>query len=138
MKIESNRPVRTAVSRRTKGSQQGEAFIPGMAAEVAASPIGAPALVTGLDALFSLQEVPDATAERRQALTRGNQLLDRLDDLKLGLLTGSMSRADLSDLARLARSQSVTVSDPDLRDLLGHIELRAAVELAKLSQRDTA
>jgi hypothetical protein len=82
--------------------------------------------------LFALQEVPDATAGRKRALARGHRLLDRLDELRLGLLLGHIARDKLADLARLARDGGQEVDDPNLREILAEIELRAEVELAKL------
>jgi hypothetical protein len=63
-------------------------------------------------------------------------MLDRLDDLKRGLLLGSIGRDKLADLARLAREGSAQISDPQVRDVLQEIELRARVELAKLEPRE--
>jgi hypothetical protein len=134
MKIENNRPVRSSAARRDGRPSGGSGFSLGVLSEPAASAVAAAPLLSGVDALFALQEVPDATAEHRQAMARGNEILDRLDDLRLGLLTGTMSRTKLTDLARLARSQSHRISDPRLREVLSEIELRAAVELAKMSQ----
>jgi len=89
------------------------------------------AALSGLEALFALQEVPDATTGRKRALARGTKLLDRLDDLRVGLLLGHISRDKLSELAQLAREGSQGLDDPELREILEEIELRAAVELAK-------
>ncbi len=59
-------------------------------------------------------------------------MLDKLDALRQGLLRGAMSRGDLMDLAKLVRARQEVGADPELRAILGDIELRAAVELAKL------
>jgi len=60
-------------------------------------------------------------------------MLDRLDDIRLGLLTGTVSKERLSELSRLARVRRAEVDDPRLVEVLDEIELRAEVELAKLS-----
>ncbi|HWK43269.1 MAG TPA: flagellar assembly protein FliX [Stellaceae bacterium] len=135
MKIENNRPIRSSQPRGGGKSTASGDFAASFASETSAAPLASAPITSGVDALFALQELPDATAERRRATARGSQILDRLEDLKMGLLTGTMSSAKLTDLMTLARTQSQTITDPELRDLLGEIEVRAAVELAKLDQQ---
>ena len=136
MKIDANRPIGTGPARRDTKPSGSSGFadnlpVDGAADQGAAAVAAAPA-TSGLEALFALQEVPDATAGRKRAFARGQKLLDRLDDLRLGLLLGHISRDKLGDLARLAREGSKDLDDPALREILGEIELRAEVELAKL------
>ena len=89
-----------------------------------------------VEGLLAFQEVEDPTSGlRRRAWRRGLELLDRLDELKLGIVNGSFSSQRLADLAQLARSGRLATQDPGLEQVLGEIELRAAVEIAKL-QRD--
>ncbi len=138
MKVEGNRPVGPAGVRKD-GKKSGSGFADNLKLDdegLAANSVGAPQVLSGLDALFALQAVPDATADRKKALARGDQLLDRLEDLKRGILLGSVSREKLGDLARLAREGSQSVDDPTLRNTLQEIELRAQVELTKLQMRD--
>ena len=75
------------------------------------------------------REEPD-TAARRDAST----MLDRLDDIRHGLLLGRLPAGVLADLERVARRDAAGISDPQLRSLLDEIVLRARVELAKLAQ----
>ena len=89
--------------------------------------------MNAVDGLFQLQEVPDALAQRRRAVQRGNTLLDRLDDLRLALLAGSLSPGQLSELQRAVSSERGLVDDPRLLSVLDEIDLRARVELAKLT-----
>ena len=60
-------------------------------------------------------------------------MLDRLDDIRLGLLTGTVSKERLTELSRMARVRRGETDDPRLVEVLDEIELRAEVELAKLS-----
>ena len=60
-------------------------------------------------------------------------ILDRLDEIRHGLLSGSLSLAQVTGLANLVRSRRATIADPRLRDVLDEIELRAEVEIAKLT-----
>jgi hypothetical protein len=64
-------------------------------------------------------------------VTRAETLLDRLDELRHGLLMGTLGRAQLHELGRLVRLQRDAVDDPGLIAVLDDIDLRAQVELAK-------
>lgn len=91
--------------------------------------------LAAVDALLAAQSVTDATDDegRRRMIRRGEDILDRLEDIRLGLLTGSLPRERLIDLARMVRSRREAVADPRLAAILDEIELRAEVELAKYS-----
>ncbi len=136
MKIESSGPVRPGAT--AKGAKRAAAsdFADNLASTESTEPapagIGAASAVGGIAALLALQEVPDASVGRSKALLRADQMLDRLEDLRRGLLLGVIARDKLGDLARLAREGATGVGDPKLREILGEIELRAEVELAKL------
>ena len=94
--------------------------------------------VAGVSALMALQGVEDATERRRRALRRGGGLLDRLEDLKLALLSGEAGEGTLERLGRSLREERPIDADPDLNSLLAQIDLRAAVELAKADLRRNA
>ena len=65
---------------------------------------------------------------------RGEDILDQLDELKHGLLIGAFSPVKLDNLLVMIRQQQSNVTDPNLREILAEIEVRAAVELAKLGK----
>ena len=66
-------------------------------------------------------------------------MLDVLDDIKVGLLGGELTMSDLDRLRRAVRDERAHTDDPNLEAVLDEIELRAAVEVAKLEQaRDAA
>jgi len=115
------------------GPAKSGGFARALAEDAPASGVGAAGRIDALNGVFALQEVTDPTERRRLARRRGNELLDRLDDIRHGLLVGAIPLADLEDLARVLRAHRGDVDDPRLADLLDHIDLRAAVELAKLS-----
>lgn len=136
MRVDGNRPIQPAATRRDARSSVAGAgsFAEALGAEQTAAPHGA-APAIGISALFALQEVPDATVRRRKAMARASKLLDRLDSLRLGLLDGAIDQVSLAELASAARSAREDSGDPALQSVLDEIELRAAVELAKLSSR---
>lgn len=93
--------------------------------------------VTAVDSLLLVQEVGDATQDdarrrnREKAAKRGTDILDHLDELRLGLLSGNYPPEKVAELARLIRAKKENVDDPKLMAVLEEIELRAEVELAK-------
>jgi hypothetical protein len=99
--------------------------------------VDAPSAVGGIDALLAAQAVGDALdgEERRRLVKYGEDLLDKLDEIRHGLLLGSISKDKLIALAQMVRSRRGHVMDPRLSAVLDEIELRAEVELAKLSVR---
>lgn len=97
---------------------------------------GAPSALGAVDALLMAQTVGDATdrEQRRRLIRRGEDILDRLEDLRHGLLLGIVPKEKLIDLAQMVRTQRESCGDPRLAALLDEIELRAEVEIAKLSR----
>ena len=91
--------------------------------------------VGGIDALIALQGIGDPTERRRQAIKRGRLALDALDELKLGLLGGLLSPAILTKLRSAAAFLKDASGDANLDSVLGEIELRVEVEVAKMSRR---
>jgi hypothetical protein len=73
--------------------------------------------------------------ERQHRAQRGAELLDRLEELRRGLLLGAIPKERLGDLARMVREKRERGADPVISRLLDEIELRAEVEIAKLSRR---
>ncbi|MGT2487077.1 flagellar assembly protein FliX [Methylobacterium oryzae CBMB20] len=97
---------------------------------------GAPAAaatLAGLDAVLLLQAEADTPQERRRrSAQRGQDLLDGLDRLKAALLGGRVAPQDLRAIAGRLNERAGLSGDPRLDGLMAEIELRAAVELAKL------
>lgn len=92
--------------------------------------------VSSVGAIISVQEVPDSTEERSRGLlmSYGDELLAKLDDLRVGLLVGAIPKDDLADLAHRMRQKKQQVDDPRLTEIIDEIELRAEVEIAKLTR----
>jgi Class II flagellar assembly regulator len=87
-----------------------------------------------VDALLSLQEVPDATLSTRRAMAHAENILDALEDVQMGLVTGILPKGQLTRLLGLIRREQSQVQDPKLAEVLKEVELRAHVELAKLGE----
>lgn len=89
---------------------------------------------TSMNALLSLQEMPDDEIARRKAVHDSKDMLEALEMLRVGLLTGSIPQHLLQTLTNVVALQKQRVDDPRLMGLIEDIELRAAVELAKLER----
>jgi hypothetical protein len=84
-----------------------------------------------VSSILGVQEVDDATAHASRGKARAFDILDRLDDLRMQLLAGGISREKLMQLSRTVSARRAQVTDPRLAALLDDIDLRAQVELAK-------
>lgn len=103
--------------------------------EKPAGQVGQAAPVAALDAMLTIQSVDEqggGRQNRQRAFRRGSTLLEKLDEIRHGLLTGSIPAARLQALAQTLRSERLGIEDPQLAEVVAEIELRCEVELAKL------
>ena len=91
--------------------------------------------ISTVDALIALQGVDDPKERKKRALVKGRNALDVLDTLKLGLLDGSVDQSTLARLKVVSEGLTETSGDTGLDGVLGEIDLRVAVELAKAGVR---
>jgi Class II flagellar assembly regulator len=137
MKITGPGQIQSKAVKKTaaKSGASGAAFskqVSGDAAVDVTTGVSGSAPIVSVDALWALQEVPDATNGRSKGLMRADEMLDLLEDVRKGILLGAISMPNLRNLADMARNQKSATDDPKLNELLQEIELRAEVELAKL------
>ncbi len=88
--------------------------------------------ISSVDAVVALQEINGDNTDERGAKTRANLILDKLEDIRMGLLMGQISKSNLEELSKtliVARENSI---DANLLEIIEDIELRAKIELAKL------
>ena len=69
-------------------------------------------------------------SDKKQASSRV-LILDRLEDIRQGLLVGAISKPRLEELAGTIKETREAALDPVMSDILDEIELRAKIELAK-------
>lgn len=95
---------------------------------------GGVSATTSVTGVLGVQEVDDALAHASRGKMRAQDILDRLDDLRIELLTGRISKEKLMQLARIINARRAQNTDPRLTEILDEIDLRAQVELAKYAQ----
>jgi hypothetical protein len=133
MKIEPGRNVGPSSSAGKAEKAAAPGFAPAMDAPhraAAASPTGA---VTSLDAILALQGAEDPMQRRARQRRRGQEALDTLEELERGLLLGRTPGALKARLEAL-QGRSEKTGDPGLDDVLNEIDIRLAVEAAKLER----
>jgi hypothetical protein len=91
--------------------------------------------VGGIDALLALQGVEDLMERRRHAVKRGRVALDALEELKIGILGGTLTPAILTKLQAAAAYLKQGSGDERLDAVLEEIDLRVEVEIAKMGPR---
>ena len=90
--------------------------------------------MTSADAIFAAQMV-DGEEERqirKKFLKKGNVLLDKLEEIREGLLIGEISKDKLIEISRMVKNRDTECEDKKLREIIEEIELRVEVELAKI------
>lgn len=91
--------------------------------------------VGNIDALMALQGFEDPAERKRRTVAHGRSALDMLDELKLGMLDGSLEPSALLRLKSLSGGFAQGSGDPGLDSVMDEIELRVEVELAKAGIR---
>lgn len=136
MKIDSASSAQsTGAKRRTSSGRTGDGSFSRILGEGGQSSTitrGEP--VGTLDSLLSLQEIGDEPDRRQRSRQHAEDLLDQLEEVRLGLLSGRLSVPLLERIARFLAERPQDSGDPRLESILQDIELRAAVELAKLQR----
>jgi hypothetical protein len=135
MRVDAKLPLGTtgATPRRASG---GGFNVETPTPQTAAAPAAAASMagVGGIESLLVLQGEEDPGQRRRRTARRGVDILDSLDRLKAAILSGRIPAVDLLRIRGLLNERRDLTDDPRLDEVLAHIELRAAVELAKLGR----
>ncbi len=136
MKVESTKGAGIGGVRRSgkTGKSGGSEFSKLLDETAEAGQVAGPSGVQSVDSVLSVQEVGDQGGGRRRARERADLLLDKLEDIRHGLLLGAIPRDRLQELATAVRRQREAIDDPQIVEILDEIELRARVELAKFER----
>ncbi len=131
-------PGRVNSTQKSKGSKSasgtGAKFsVPSEAEEVSTpTNVASGSPIASVDAIVALQGVDDSTTSNKKAIKKSLDLLDRLEEIRHGLLIGSIPVDRLKQLKTALEQMNVPADDPGLGQIVRDIEVRAAVELAKL------
>lgn len=145
MKIEGpSRTQQAAKSGKTgKSSKTESSFGEYVAAGTSKTASAAPTQsIAQVDALLAVQgaENPTERAARKRMYVRADDLLNGLENVRMALLTGTLTLGHCLDIADVVASHREKITDPSLTSLLDEIDLRAQVEIAKMrkSMSDSA
>lgn len=137
MRIEGPRPSdsikKNEKTRKTSGaSGEFKSFLAGDA-EGASEAASAP-MVADVGALLIAQasEDPAERKAKKRMKDRAEGVLNALDGVRRGLLSGGLSTAEMDSVARAIEARREKINDPKLTEILDEVELRAQVELAKM------
>lgn len=135
MKIDHTRRVSASTIRKAGkagGTSSGE-FAKLLGAQEETEQATATRAAGPVDSLYAIQEAGDqGGGANERAQRHGEALLARLEQIRDGMLLGTIPVSQLRELARTASTQRQGFVDPRLASVLDEIELRARVELAKL------
>ncbi len=129
--VRSTQPVKRTAKPGSSGSTSFATHLDEGAETSGSSSVAGTSPVGGI---LGVQEVDDALAHASKGKLRAEDILDRLDDLRMQLLSGGISKEKLLQLSRVVNAHRAQVSDPKLAAILDEIDLRAQVELAKHAQ----
>ncbi len=134
IRIDQRAPISNAGPAGSARRAGGAAFtLPGKESATATRSAGVSA-AGPLDTLLAVQAYEEPHERKKRQAKRGHDLLDGLDRLKAALLSGRVQIAELEQIKANLALRRESTDDPRLDDVLAHIELRAAVELAKLGR----
>jgi hypothetical protein len=132
----SNATARATTSSAPRRASSGGFSVAEEEAPKAAAPAASLRTIGGIDALIALQGQDDPAERRRRAVKRGRIALDALDELKVEVLSGTLGPATLLRLKSATADLRDASGDQKLDAVLGEIELRLEVEIAKMTPRE--
>jgi len=136
IKIDDVNKVKDLNASKVKKSSGGESFSAYLneTMKPQSAPVGGSVGINVADAVLAAQMVngEEEKERRKKLLKRGQTLLEKLEEIRDGLLMGYISRDRLIEISRLVKDNRYQSEDPRLQEILSEIELRVEVELAKL------
>ncbi len=136
-RIEGPSPLRTTTSvQRTKKSKKsdGAGFSKHLDGAQDASGVQSAGALGTVSGVLDIQEVDDALARASRGKLRAEDMLEKLDSLRLELLSGTLAQETVQNLSNMIKERRAEVDNPKLSEILDEIDLRAQVELAKFTR----
>ena len=95
-------------------------------------PVASTNRISSGDAVVAMQEVTDDKKDERRVKNRASLILDKLEDIRMGLLLGQIPKSKLEELSKILKVARENSVDSNLLEIIDDVELRAKIELAKL------
>ena len=130
----SSNDVTASKTKKTTGGASFSSYLQETMSKEDKASLTAASGVSSSDALLAIQMAGDDEEQeiRKKLLKRGKNLIEKLEEIRDGLLLGSISRESLINISRMVKERRYESADPRLKEIMDEIELRAEVELAKL------
>lgn len=130
----SSNDVSAAKTKKTTGGASFSSYLQETMSKEDKASLTAASGVSSSDALLAIQMAGDDEEQeiRKKLLKRGKSLIEKLEEIRDGLLLGSISRESLINISRMVKEHRYESADPRLKEIMDEIELRVEVELAKL------
>ncbi len=103
-----------------------------LVSEQKSDPVASTNRISSVDAFVAIQEITGDNTDERGAKNRASLILDKLEDIRMGLLLGQIPKSNLEELSKILRVARENSVDSNLLEIIDDIELRAKIELAKL------
>ena len=134
MKVEDSRKINLSGVTRSKGVSKGTngGFGNLLVSDSKLDSVSASERVSAVDTIVSIQEISAESDGKNGARKRASRMLEKLEDIRVGLLLGEIPRSNLEELSKVVSSTRENFLDSNLSEILDDIELRARIELAKL------
>jgi hypothetical protein len=134
MKVEDTRKSGLSGVKRSKGVSKGtnRDFGSLLVSDSKLESVSSSGRISAVDSIVSIQEISVESDGKNNAQKRASKMLEKLEDIRVGLLLGEIPRSNLEELSKVVRSTREESIDSNLSEILDDIELRARIELAKL------
>ena len=108
MKIAGTNSIRSnaAVKRQKTSDASATSFASELKSNAPASTVSPAGQAGVIEGILALQEVDEDGRGRNPHVARGEEMLDRLDEIRAGLLTGKINSRSLEQLLAQVRSRS--------------------------------
>lgn len=131
--INKNSEISSSKAKKTSGGDSFSSYLRETVKPGTVAVSGTPGLSTA-DALLAAQMVGSEEEReiRKKLVGRAKSLLEKLEEIRDGLLLGSISKDRLIEISRFVKERRFETEDMRLSSIIDEIELRVEVELAKL------
>lgn len=131
--INKTKELNTAKAAKKTGGENFSSYLQKPAASSSAQ-VSAMSNINVADAVLAAQMINDEEEReiRKNLVKRGNSLLEKLEEIRVALLDGSISMNKLIEISRFVKERRFNTQDQRLSEIIAEIELRVEVELAKL------